>query len=431
MRNRRSCHALALGLALLGWAGLSRDAEAAYARPANYWDRRSLINGNGGCRVPYTDETDTDQVRDTLRQVIAYINIVTPCVWEPKQWWESDYVAITENDWNYHWFTDLAANSGGIGKIGGRQEMHICHGCNDFQLILHELGHSMGLMHEFTRTDRNDYVWVDLSVVRSESQPTFWMDSTGTTLGLPFDQYSVMMYDGWAFMDPAWAPYCWVFGCRTIGSWNGAALGSTYFTDTDLEALRRRYPTPKRLTAMHSGKCVDVPGGAAFPQTIVTQYDCHQGANQGWLLRWWENAWGTDYYVIETADPNGVANSNGSGLCLDVQWASQAPLAPLMLWECYGGPSQEWSMVKAGGLNNGYKLVARHSGQCLDVFWSSPNNGAWIVQAPCTSSESQIWGMNYRPERLEREVGCRPGEIVDCQYDVDLRRVVCDCVPAP
>jgi ricin-type beta-trefoil lectin protein len=88
-------------------------------------------------------------------------------------------------------------------------------------------------------------------------------------------------------------------------------------------------------------------------------------------------------------------------------------------------------MVKVGTLNNGYKLVARHSGQCLDVFWGSPNNQAWIVQSPCASTESQIWGLNYRPQRLEREIGCRLGEVEACQYDIDLRRVVCDCVPAP
>jgi len=390
--------ALALCLSLVGWTAPSAEAWAAHAVPDSHWDRRPMRSGYGGCRVPYQMETDTDEVHDTVIAVINYINLTTPCIWEQRTFADPAWVAITENDFNLLWFTDLAASSQGLGKLGGRQELRICHGCNDFDLILHEMGHAMGLMHEHQRPDRDQFVNIYRGNVQDSAQGAFDIRYEGTTLGLPYDVRSVMHYTGMSFMSP-WAYAACGFSCSTIEikGYPQGVLSSTYFTDTDLEAMRRRYPVPTRLIAMHSGRCIDIPNADGSQGNPVQQFDCHEGANQGWLLRWSKKEGDTDYYVVESAD------LGANGMCLDVQWASQEPGAPVILWPCHGGDSQLFSFTKAGQLITGYLVRAKHSNQCLDVAWADENNGAAVVQSTCTSGGNQIWGQGNRPERLTRE----------------------------
>jgi hypothetical protein len=426
--------ALAFGVALAGLTGFGGDAEAFHAVKDHYWYRRPMANGDGGCRVPYTENFATNQVRDTFYQVVNYVNTVTTCRWEPKQSWDADYVDVTENglDWD-SLFVDYVSNAGGIGRRGvGRQELRICHGCNTFNHILHEMGHSMGLFHEHQHPDRDTYLQIFLENVRDSSERAFDRITEGnTTLGFPYERWSVMHYDGYDFMTPGLVPWCAITGCRTMKFWSGGEPGPTeQFTGLELMGLKRRYPVPARLTAMHSGKCVDIPAHNAVERTIVEQFDCHDGANQGWLLRWQENIEGTDYYLIETADPNGVANSGGSGLCLDVQSGSQTVGAPIWLWPCTGAWAQQWALESAGGNTNGFRLRARHSGQYLSVFDASQQNSMRLLQWLWGGSENQIWGLNFRPEVVPIPPDpCVPGQRSICEYDVEARRMICECMP--
>jgi astacin (peptidase family M12A)/ricin-type beta-trefoil lectin protein len=389
--------ALALGLLLTGSAGLIPDVQAAHAVLDRPWSRRPMRWGNGGCRVAYQMETQTAEVRDTVYQVINYINATTPCRWEPVQWWDWNYVAFTENDSDLF---DWAAHSNGIGMVGGRQEVQICHSCNNFKLILHEMGHAMGLKHEHQRWDRDYYINVYYATIQSDRFGDYdpvWE----STLGTPYDVRSVMHYGKTSFIRPEFYHLClwWGINCTMdIKGYPQGELSSTYFTDTDLKGLNRFYPMPNQLVAMHSGKCIDMPGGNGSAGTIVQQFDCHEGSNQGWLLRWDDNDGSTDYYLLESSDPG------AQGMCLDVQWASQNPGAPVMMWPCSrGAASQQWSVTPTAFPYNGYWVRARHSGQCLDVSWASQDNGATIVQSTCWGGTNQIWGKSFRPERLVRE----------------------------
>ena len=47
-----------------------------------------------------------------------------------------------------------------VGFIGGRQVVNIDNGCSTTGIVLHEIGHSIGLHHEQSRPDRNSYVRV-------------------------------------------------------------------------------------------------------------------------------------------------------------------------------------------------------------------------------------------------------------------------------
>jgi len=129
-----------------------------------------------------------------------------------------------------------------------------------------------------------------------------------------------------------------------------------------------------RLTAKHSGKCLDVYGAYRNDGAQVIQWDCHGGDNQRWNL---VPAGG--YYKI-------VAKH--SGKCLDVSQASRNNGAQIIQWDCHGGDNQLWSLVSAGSY---YKIVAKHSGKCLDVDRASRNSGARVIQWDCRGGDNQLW----------------------------------------
>ena len=47
-----------------------------------------------------------------------------------------------------------------VGKQGYRQDISIGNGCERLGTVIHEMMHTIGFVHEHSRPDRDDYVWV-------------------------------------------------------------------------------------------------------------------------------------------------------------------------------------------------------------------------------------------------------------------------------
>lgn len=132
------------------------------------------------------------------------------------------------------------------------------------------------------------------------------------------------------------------------------------------------------LQVLHSGKCLDVPGGSRNSVTPLQQFTCTGNDNQAWSIQ----SVGNGFYRII---------SRFSGMCLDVQGFSQAPQALVQQFPCNGGDNQSFSFSSVG---NGYNLViAKHSGMCLDVRGASAADMAPIQQYPCRGGTNQQWIM--------------------------------------
>ncbi|GAB1600483.1 zinc metalloproteinase nas-6-like [Argonauta hians] len=116
------------------------------------------------------------------------------CIYFTPRTYQQDYLEIKP---------DVGCFSS-VGKIGGSQLLSLEQDCLYKGTVMHELLHSVGLWHEQSRTDRDDYVTVnydnilaDPVVNRSVNFLKYSVDYIDD-LGLPYDYESIMHY-GFAF----------------------------------------------------------------------------------------------------------------------------------------------------------------------------------------------------------------------------------------
>ncbi|XP_066950760.1 zinc metalloproteinase nas-13-like [Macrobrachium rosenbergii] len=88
------------------------------------------------------------------------------------------------------------------GRIGkGRQELSLGNGCVYNGIVLHEVMHAVGFVHEHNRPDRDTYVTINWDAIIAEKRDNFkklsW--SVVTSLGVPYDYASVMHYGRYTF----------------------------------------------------------------------------------------------------------------------------------------------------------------------------------------------------------------------------------------
>lgn len=84
-----------------------------------------------------------------------------------------------------------------IGKIGGQQLVTLSPQC-DYSNALHELGHVLGLEHEQSRADRDEYVVVHLEEIKEGMSHNFDKVSSYKP-STPYDYNSIMHYDSFDF----------------------------------------------------------------------------------------------------------------------------------------------------------------------------------------------------------------------------------------
>lgn len=88
-----------------------------------------------------------------------------------------------------------------VGRTGGPQYMSLGNGCHWKGLVVHELGHALGLYHEHVRADRDYYLEILWDNISPESRDFFrkMNNYEHNLLGERFDFKSVMLYDELAF----------------------------------------------------------------------------------------------------------------------------------------------------------------------------------------------------------------------------------------
>jgi hypothetical protein len=83
-----------------------------------------------------------------------------------------------------------------LGRQAGPQPLALALGCRNEGIIIHEIGHAIGWIHEHMRPDRDTYIYVNEDVVPQMYKPNFVKYNTQSvnTYNIDYDYTSIMHY---------------------------------------------------------------------------------------------------------------------------------------------------------------------------------------------------------------------------------------------
>ncbi|PKF74410.1 M12 family metallopeptidase [Chryseobacterium sp. PMSZPI] len=179
--------------------------------------------------VYYTIASNMGSInKDKITAAIKEYSDKTNVKWVPKTSWLQ---------WNYVDFI-FGSSTGAdgwanIGYRGGRQVVSLDQYIS-IPSVMHEMGHSIGLYHEHTRQDRDQYVNILWDNIQSGQEGNFSKYSSGEDIGA-FDINSLMMY---------WSTSYSKNGLATIQKADGSdfTYNRTGFTNTDIATINKMYP---------------------------------------------------------------------------------------------------------------------------------------------------------------------------------------------
>ncbi|XP_041815345.1 high choriolytic enzyme 2-like [Chelmon rostratus] len=181
--------------------------------------------------VPYTISEELAYQEANIQAAFKMISDFT-CI--RFQWRTAEF--------NYVEFVNGNGCASSVGCRGGAQKLYYSHSCSVGNLC-HEIIHALGLHHEHTREDRDQYITVQWQSIVPGRQKNF-KKKRGDTLNLPYDLNSIMHYGQYFFS---------LDGSPTVlAKQGGAQMGQrTHLSQLDIQKLNRLYHCDQRMAAHH------------------------------------------------------------------------------------------------------------------------------------------------------------------------------------
>lgn len=177
--------------------------------------------------IPYTFAANVPQaIRDRVAAAASTIRSTTNVVVTPRTGTtQRNYVEIT-----YNTGTSCASS---LGMVGGKQTITLADRCTTGSII-HEFGHAMGLFHEQTRPDRDQYVQIVWANIPADWQSQYQIRSGSAGYGA-YDFDSIMHYPALFEGKIAIQPLNSSIDINRMGQRNG-------FSVTDKSTVNALYP---------------------------------------------------------------------------------------------------------------------------------------------------------------------------------------------
>lgn len=83
--------------------------------------------------------------------------------------------------------------------------------------------------------------------------------------------------------------------------------------------------------------------------------------------------------------PHQITNRARDNYCMDVYQFNKSNIAPIVNWDCWGGPNQKWK------IDDNERIISDFDGKCLDVLSGRTDDGAPIIQYDCHNGNNQKW----------------------------------------
>ncbi len=135
-----------------------------------------------------------------------------------------------------------------VGMQGGDQSIMVSDRCTQGSIV-HEIGHALGLFHEHTRSDRDNFVLIDWDQIIDGKDINFNLQNAGTDDLGEYDYGSIMHYGEYFFSSS---------GAPTIIVPAGIEVGQRVaLSDTDAASVDQMYETDLALLAPNDSESGD------------------------------------------------------------------------------------------------------------------------------------------------------------------------------